>query len=145
MDKVLSGSGVTKVSKNGIEPSGHVSSTVNLMDWSMLLMCLRKLSLCSVCCTMKVWSTYLLHALGRFSTVLRALQNVPCTYKMGLNGNIAMIGLNGNLAMIGLNGNLMAASFTVHRCRSWSCSNLFCTMLRVVATDTEVNKAVTSY
>ena len=27
-DKVLSGSGVTKVSKNGIEPSGHVSSSV---------------------------------------------------------------------------------------------------------------------
>ena len=34
--KVLSGPGVIKAFKNGIETSGHVSSTVNLMDWSML-------------------------------------------------------------------------------------------------------------
>ena len=47
MDKVLSGSGVTKVSKNGIEPSGSVSSTVstvNLLEQPKLLMYLRKFS-----------------------------------------------------------------------------------------------------
>ena len=40
IDKVFSGSGVSNVTKSGIEPSGHVTSTVNLMDCSMLLMCL---------------------------------------------------------------------------------------------------------
>ena len=53
MDRVLFESGVTEVSKNGMYPSGHVSSTVNLMDWSVLLICLRKFSLCSSCCPMK--------------------------------------------------------------------------------------------
>ena len=47
MGKVLSGSYVTTLSKNGIEPSGCLSSTVNLMDWSVLLICLRKVW-CSV-------------------------------------------------------------------------------------------------
>ena len=41
--------GVKSVSKNGIEPSDQVCSTVNLMALSMLLMCLKKFS-CSVCC-----------------------------------------------------------------------------------------------
>ena len=48
-------SSVTKVSKNGMEPSGHASSTVNLTDCSMLLTCFKKQScLFSNCCTTKV-------------------------------------------------------------------------------------------
>ena len=58
MDSVLLGSCVTEVTKNGVEPSGHMSSSVNLMNWSMLLICLRKIALCSNCCTTNVSSTY---------------------------------------------------------------------------------------
>ena len=37
MDRIL-GSGVVIVSSNGIEPSGHVSSNIDLIAWSMELM-----------------------------------------------------------------------------------------------------------
>ena len=39
MDSVLLGSCVTKVSKNVMEPSGHLTSVVNLMNLSILLIC----------------------------------------------------------------------------------------------------------
>ena len=42
--KELSGSGITRVSKKGMDPSALVSSTVKLMFGSMLLMCLWSLS-----------------------------------------------------------------------------------------------------
>ena len=39
MNRVQFYSGVAIVSKNGMEPSGLVSSTVNLTAWSMVLIC----------------------------------------------------------------------------------------------------------
>ena len=96
MDKVLSGSGVTKVSTNGIEPFGHVSSTVDLMDWSKLLMCLRKF-LCSDCCTMKVSPICLLHNPEGVSIVLMA-HSSKCSMYM--------------LAIMELTGDPMATSST---------------------------------
>ena len=39
MDRVLFGSGMKMVSRNDIDPFGHVSSTVNLMALSIEFMC----------------------------------------------------------------------------------------------------------
>ena len=48
MDMVLFCSDVTELFQNGMEPYGLVSSTVNMIAWSMLLMSCKKFSLCSV-------------------------------------------------------------------------------------------------
>ena len=64
--------GVIIVFKNGKEPSGHVSSIVNLMVLLILLMYLRKFSLCSVHCFTNVSYRNLFQSLGGFSAVLRA-------------------------------------------------------------------------
>ena len=46
IDRVLFGSGVMMcVHKNGMNTSGHVSSTVNLIAQSMTCMCYRKLAI----------------------------------------------------------------------------------------------------
>ena len=48
MERVLSGSGITRVSKKGMEPSGLVSSVVNWMQGSMEFMCSRNFLMCNV-------------------------------------------------------------------------------------------------
>ena len=62
-DRVLSGSGFTMVSRNGITPYFWLLSTVNVMAGSTLLICSRMFCLCSSC-----WMTkchpYLSHSLG---------------------------------------------------------------------------------
>ena len=72
MDRVLFCSGITKVSKNGIEPSSLVSSTVNLITWSVLFMWCKKFSLCSVHYITKMSSTNFFLNLGGSSTILMA-------------------------------------------------------------------------
>ena len=52
MDSDPSASGFTIVSKKGMEPSSLLSSTVNLMAGSTLLMCCRKL-----CLLASLWMT----------------------------------------------------------------------------------------
>ena len=52
MDRDPSASGFTIVSKKGMEPSSLLSSTVNLMAGSTLLMCCRKL-----CLLASLWMT----------------------------------------------------------------------------------------
>ena len=79
MVKVPSVSGVVMVSKKGMEPSSLDSSTVNWMEGSTELMCLRNSSLCDSCWITKVSSTYLFHILGG-AVLLRWLcfQWLPC-------------------------------------------------------------------
>ena len=55
--KVPSTLGVTKISKNGMEPSGPASSIVNLMDVSTVLICWKNSSLCDLFWITKVSST----------------------------------------------------------------------------------------
>ena len=69
----LSGCCITKVSKNGMDPSALVSFVVNWMRGSKLLICYRNFSLYDVSITTKVSSTYLFHNLGGCSAVLMAL------------------------------------------------------------------------
>ena len=64
MDRDPSTSGFTIVSKKGMEPSSLLSSTVNLMAGSTLLMCCRKLCLLASLWMTKVSSTYLPQNLG---------------------------------------------------------------------------------
>ena len=64
MDRDPSASGFTIVSKMGMEPSSLLSSTVNLMAGSTLLMCCRKLCLLASLWMTKVSSTYLPQNLG---------------------------------------------------------------------------------
>ena len=64
MDREPSTSGLTIVSKKGIEPSSLLSSTVNLMAGSTLLMCWRKPCLLASLWMTKVSSTYLCQNLG---------------------------------------------------------------------------------
>ena len=52
------------VSKMDMEPSASDSSTVNWMEGSTELMCLKNSSLFDWCCITKVSSTYLFHILG---------------------------------------------------------------------------------
>ena len=76
IDRILFCSGVIKVSENSMKPSGLVSSTMNLIAWSLLLTWCRKFFVFSVCYITKVSSTILFHNLGRFSAVLR-VKNDP--------------------------------------------------------------------
>ena len=64
MDREPSTSGLTIVSKKGMEASSLLSSTVNLMAGSTLFMCCRKPCLLASLWTTKVWSTYLCQNLG---------------------------------------------------------------------------------
>ena len=64
MDRVPSASGLTIVSKKGMDPSSLLSSTVNLIAGSTLLMCWRKSCLLASLWMTKVSSTYLCHNLG---------------------------------------------------------------------------------
>ena len=78
IDNVLSGSGLTRVSKEGMAPSCLVSSTVTFMASSILLMCSRKFCLCSSFWMTKVSSTYLGNSLGNEWHCLEPLaQNIP--------------------------------------------------------------------
>ena len=79
MDRVLFCSGVMVVSKNGIEPPGHVSATVNLMELSVEFMCCRTSSLCT-CCMVKVLLTYLFRNLVQLSAVHNALVSHSSIY-----------------------------------------------------------------
>ena len=81
MVQVLSVFGVMMVSKKGMEESSLDSSTVNWMEGSIELMCLRNSSLCYWCWITKVSSTYLFHILGG-AVLLRwlCLQRLPCRY-----------------------------------------------------------------
>ena len=64
VDNILSGSGVTTVSRKGFDPSGLVFSVLNLIWGSMELMYSRNWFLCSVFWMKKMSSTSLLHKLG---------------------------------------------------------------------------------
>ena len=64
MDREPSTSGLTIVSKKGMEPSSLLSSTVNLMAGSTLFMCWRKLCLLASLWMTKVSLTYLPQNLG---------------------------------------------------------------------------------
>ena len=64
MDSVPSASGLTMVSKNGMDPSSLLSSTVNLMAGSTLFMCWRKPCLLKSLWMTKVSSTNLCQNLG---------------------------------------------------------------------------------
>ena len=57
-----------------------MSSTVNLIASSVVFICCRSFSLCSVCCITKVSSTYLFYNLGEFSIALRATSSKCSTY-----------------------------------------------------------------
>ena len=103
MVKVSSACGVMMVSRKGMEPSDLDSSTVNWMEGSTELMCLKNPSLCDWCCITKVSSTYLFHILGDFSAVVMAL----CS-----KAAVEM------LAIIGLTGDPMAAPFVSSK--KWS-------------------------
>ena len=62
--------GVTKMSRNGIDPSFLTSSQVNLMFWWMELRCCRKLFLSSFFIMVNVSSTNLFHNVGGVGDVL---------------------------------------------------------------------------
>ena len=64
MDREPSTSGLTIVSKKGMQPSSLLSSTVNLMAGSTLFMCWRKPCLLASLWMTKVSSTYLHQNLG---------------------------------------------------------------------------------
>ena len=64
MDRVPSAFGLTIVSKKGMDPSSLLSSTVNLIAGSTLLMCWRKPCLLASLWMTKVSSTYLHQNLG---------------------------------------------------------------------------------
>ena len=89
MDSDPSASGFTIVSKKGMEPSSLLSSTVNLMAGSTLLMCCRKLCLLASLWMTKVSSTYLPQYLGGLGAVLGAFCSKYSIYRlatMGLTG-----------------------------------------------------------
>ena len=88
MDREPSASGLTIVSKKGMDPSSLLSSTVNLMAGSTLFMCWRKPCLLASLWMTKVSSTYLPQNLGG-GAVLRAFCSTYSVYKlatMGLTG-----------------------------------------------------------
>ena len=70
--RLPSSSGVTKVSRNSMDPSSFTSSQVNLMFGWMELRCCRKLFLSSFLMIVNVSSTYLLHKAGGVYDVLMA-------------------------------------------------------------------------
>ena len=78
MDSALFGSGVSKVSRNGMELSGCVLySEYNGLVYAVNVF---KEFLHPISCILKISSPYLIHKLEEFSAVLRAFpQNVPCT------------------------------------------------------------------
>ena len=89
MDREPSTSGLTIVSKKGMEPSSLLSSTVNLMAGSTLFMCWRKPCLLASLWMTKVSSTCLHQNLGGWGAVLRAFCSKYSMYKlatMGLTG-----------------------------------------------------------
>ena len=132
MDRVLFCPGVANVFKNGKEPSWHASSTVNVIDWWMLLMCF---SSCSNHYTTKVSSTNLLPNIVWFSAVLR----VTSMYMLAIIGltriswPLPPIVHNTHLGRENMSGGgkiLEVLWCYVLLFNLWSCSNLFCTMLR---------------
>ena len=84
MDSVPSASGLTMVSKKGMDPSSLLSSTVNFMADSTLFMCWRKPYLLTSLWMTKVSSTYLHQNLGggAFEVGLNA---IPPTDKAKVN------------------------------------------------------------
>ena len=72
MESVPSASGLTMVSKKGMDPSSLFSSPVNFMAGSTLFMCWRKPCLLTSLWMTKVSSTYLHQNLGGVGAVLRA-------------------------------------------------------------------------
>ena len=79
MDRVPSASGLTTVSKKGMDPSSLLSSTVNLMAGSTLLMCWRKPCLLASLWMTKVSSTYLHQNLGGGGQYLELfVLSTPC-------------------------------------------------------------------
>ena len=86
MDREPSASGLTIVSKKGMEPSSLLSSTVNLRAGSTLLMCWRKPYLLASLWMTKVSSTYLCQHLGGCGAVLRAFCSKYSMYKLASMG-----------------------------------------------------------
>ena len=79
MDREPSASGLTIVSKEGMDPSSLLSSTVNLMAGSTLLMCWRKPCLLASLWMIKVSSTYLCQNLGGVGQYLGLFAlSTPC-------------------------------------------------------------------
>ena len=75
------------VSRNGIAPSCWLLSTVNLMAGSTLLLCSRKVCLCSSCWMTKVSSTDFSHNLGGgVVEVLWAVLSKCSVYKLATMG-----------------------------------------------------------
>ena len=79
MDREPSTSGLTIVSKKGMEPSTFLSSTVNLIAGSTLFMCWRKPCLLASLWMTKVSSTYLPQNLGGWGQYLELfVPSTPC-------------------------------------------------------------------
>ena len=79
MDREPSTSGLTIVSKKGMEPSSLLSSTVNLIAGSTLFMCCRKPCLLASLWITKVSSTYLCQNLGGGGQCLEPFApSTPC-------------------------------------------------------------------
>ena len=80
MDRKLSASGVTKVSRKEMAPLPWLLSTVNLIAASMLLICSRDVCFWTCCWMTKVSSTNLNQCLGGWRQTGELLsQNVPYT------------------------------------------------------------------
>ena len=93
---VLSGSGVTRGCRKGMDRYGLISSVMNWIWGSMEVICSRNWVLCSIFWLTKVLSTYLLHSLG-VRDVLTALIS-----KSSMN-RIATFGLKGDLMAFSVN------------------------------------------
>ena len=75
---MLSGPGLTNMSKNGMDPLVLGACAVNCMCGSMELVYCKNCWLCSAFWITKVSSSYLSHILGGWGTVLMALfQTLP--------------------------------------------------------------------
>ena len=85
-DSLPSVSGLIMVSKKGMGLSSLLSSIVNLMARSTLLMCWRKFCLISSLWTIQVSSTYLSHVVGGWVAIHRAFCLKYFMYRLATRG-----------------------------------------------------------
>ena len=86
MDREPSASGLTIVSKKGMDPSSLLSSTVNLIAGSTLFMCWRKPCLLTSLWMTKVSSTYLPQNLGGWGQYLELFASKYSMYRLATMG-----------------------------------------------------------